>query len=112
MRIYFDNCCFSHPFDDSEQGVVIMEGDAVRKIINRCRDVEDWVFFSSDVLDEEIGQTPDISKLVQVVGLYQHASIHINGNNGIARRAAYFQQYNVKSGECRVRRCKCFPDNG
>jgi predicted nucleic acid-binding protein len=61
-RIYFDTCCLNRPFDDQTQVRVRLESEAVLAILARIENGE-WTWVGSDVLGDEIEQTPDTQKL-------------------------------------------------
>jgi predicted nucleic acid-binding protein len=70
-KIYLDNCCLNRPFDDQTQVRVRLESEAVLLILSRIEQGE-WSWVGSDVLADEIEQTPDIGKRsrLQVVAGY------------------------------------------
>ena len=96
MRIYFDNCCLNRPYDDLTDNTVRMECEAILSIIDNCG-ANDWIFFSSDVLLDEILETADINRREKVMLLYHAASEHINFSEAIFSRAKELEQYNIKS---------------
>jgi predicted nucleic acid-binding protein len=61
-KIYFDTCCLNRPFDDQTQERIRLESEAVLVIISRIEKGE-WDWIGSDVLMDEIEQTPDTQKL-------------------------------------------------
>jgi len=61
-KIYFDTCCLNRPFDDQTQVRVRLEAEAVLAILARIENGE-WNWAGSDVLADEIDQTPDTQKL-------------------------------------------------
>jgi predicted nucleic acid-binding protein len=64
-KIYFDTCCLNRPFDDQTQLRVRLESEAVLAILARIENGE-WDWIGSDVLMDEIEQTPDTQKLSRV----------------------------------------------
>ena len=96
MRIYFDNCCLNRPFDDLTDNTVRMECEAILSIIDNCRN-DDWLYFSSDVLLDEILETTDNGRREKVLLLYHSASEHIGFTEAIFSRAKEFERYNIKS---------------
>ena len=87
VRIYLDTCCLNRPFDEQAEEKVILETEAILGIIDRCETTNDWFFFSSDVLDDEISQMVHPVKKEKVLALYQSASAHIPLNDEIIRQA-------------------------
>jgi len=61
-KIYFDTCCLNRPFDDQTQERIRLESEAVLAILSRIEKGE-WDWVGSEVLMDEIEQTPDIQKL-------------------------------------------------
>jgi predicted nucleic acid-binding protein len=61
-KIYFDTCCLNRPFDDQTQERIRLESEAVLAIISRIEKGE-WDWVGSEVLMDEIEQTPDTQKL-------------------------------------------------
>jgi predicted nucleic acid-binding protein len=96
MWVYLDNCCLNRPYDEQEQDKVILEGEAVLSIIDRCETDDSWGFFSSDVLDDEIDRIRHPIKKLQVLNLYKAATKHIALNNQIVTRAKSIEQCAIK----------------
>lgn len=65
LKIYFDNCCLNRPFDDQTQVRIRLEAEAVLLILSRI-EYGEWAWVGSDVLIDEIEQTPDILASVLV----------------------------------------------
>jgi len=61
-KIYLDTCCLNRPFDDQTQERIRLESEAVLAIISRIEKGE-WDWIGSEVLIDEIEQTPDTRKL-------------------------------------------------
>jgi predicted nucleic acid-binding protein len=61
-KIYFDTCCLNRPFDEQTQERIRLESEAVLAILSRIEKGE-WDWIGSDVLTDEIEQTPDTQKL-------------------------------------------------
>jgi predicted nucleic acid-binding protein len=61
-KIYLDTCCLNRPFDDQTQERIRLEAEAVLAILSRI-EKGDWDWVGSDVLTDEIEQTPDTQKL-------------------------------------------------
>jgi predicted nucleic acid-binding protein len=73
MKIYLDVCCLNRPFDDQSQDRIRLEAEAVLLILSRAQN-EDWVWYSSDVIIDEIEQTPDTKRRERVMQLNAHAN--------------------------------------
>lgn len=73
MKIYLDVCCLNRPFDDQSQDRIRLEAEAVLLILTRVRN-EGWVWYSSDVVIDEIEQTLDTRRRERVRQLNAHAN--------------------------------------
>jgi predicted nucleic acid-binding protein len=73
VKIYLDVCCLNRPFDDQSQDRIRLEAEAVLLILTRVQN-EDWVWYSSDVVIDEIEQTPDTKRRERVMQLNAHAN--------------------------------------
>jgi predicted nucleic acid-binding protein len=96
MRIYFDNCCLNRLYDDLTDNIVRMECEAILSIIDNCGK-NGWMYFSSDVLLDEILKTTDNDRQEKVMLLYHAASEHIGFTETIFLRAKELEQYSIKS---------------
>jgi predicted nucleic acid-binding protein len=61
-KVYLDTCCINRPFDDQTQERVRLEAEAVLAILSRI-EKGDWDWVGSEVLIDEIEETPDTQKL-------------------------------------------------
>ena len=61
-KIYFDTSCLYRPFDDQTQVRVHLEAEAVLVVLAQIENGE-WTWVGSEVLTDEIEQTPDTQKL-------------------------------------------------
>lgn len=64
-KIYFDTCCINRPFDDQTQVRVRLEAEAILGILSHIENGE-WEWIGSEVLIDEIEQTPDAQRLSRV----------------------------------------------
>lgn len=74
MKIYLDVCCINRPFDDQNQNRVRLESEAVLLILNRIQFGE-WQWISSEVVEDEIEQTPNLKRRERTHQLLAHAQI-------------------------------------
>ena len=95
MKIYLDTCCLNRPYDDLSDNTVRLESEAVLAIIDICES-GGWVFFSSDVLLDEILGITNIVKREKVLLLYHSATMHINLTDDIVTRAREFERFQIK----------------
>ncbi len=68
IKIYLDVCCLNRPFDDQRQDRIRLESEAVLLILSHL-EAHDWEWVSSDVVDWEIAQTPDVERRTKVLFL-------------------------------------------
>jgi len=92
-KVYLDTCCLNRPFDDQTQERVRLEAEAVLAILSRIEKGE-WDWVGSEVLIDEIEQTPDTQKLSR------------------AKLLSGFIQENVEIGEKEARRAKDLQKEG
>jgi len=97
MRIYLDTCCFNRPYDLQNQASIVMEGEAILTIIGKCSENNNWFFFGSDVLEDEMDNIIDPIKKQKVLGLYSSTEEHIELNNDIIKRALNLQSFGFGS---------------
>jgi predicted nucleic acid-binding protein len=86
-KIYLDTCCLNRPFDDQTQERIRLESEAVLAILSRI-EKGDWDWIGSEVLNDEIEQTPDTQKLSR------------------AKLITGFMQENVEIGEKETKRAR------
>ena len=60
-------CCLNRPFDDQSEGRIGLE--AVPMYVRSRREAAEWEWISSEVVDVEIGRTPDPERRRQVLCL-------------------------------------------
>ena len=78
MKIYLDACCLNRPFDDQSQNRIRLESEAIIIIMSLLKkEVGEWI--SSEVLEAELENTPDIEKRAYLTELSKsaHTSIAI-----------------------------------
>lgn len=90
-KVYLDVCCFNRPFDDQTQERVRLETEAILLILSRCRSGS-WKLVSSNALDVEIGQTPNLERMNQVQGLLAIAKIKVQTSESLEERTRALAQ--------------------
>ena len=77
-KIYLDTCCLSRLFDPSTQARVAQEAEAVNYILTYCFSGH-WYWIASDVLLNEVDQTPDLEERAQITTwlTLAHQTVHI-----------------------------------
>ncbi|MCG6133122.1 MAG: PIN domain-containing protein [Nostoc sp. LLA-1] len=66
LSIYLDVCCLNRPFDDQTQERIRLEAEAVQLILARCQRRE-WQLITSEVIDDELDQTPTGERKRQMI---------------------------------------------
>jgi predicted nucleic acid-binding protein len=87
MRVYLDVCCLNRPFDDQSQDRIHLESEAVVVILKRIR-LGDWEWISSEVVDYEIAQTPDVERRRRVEALIRYADQKVRIEPSVFKRAS------------------------
>lgn len=86
MRIYLDACCLNRPFDDQTQDRIHLESEAVVLILQHVRS-GNWEWISSEALNFEVGQTPDIERRQRVQSLLRYADHILLMDTSVVNRA-------------------------
>lgn len=71
MKIYFDVCCLNRPFDDQTQNRIRLEAEAILLILTHIQ-TNDWIWASSEVVLDEIEQTPNKKRRERLHQLIAH----------------------------------------
>lgn len=90
-RIYFDTCCLNRPFDDQTQVRIRLEAEAVLGILSRIEN-GDWEWIGSEVLLDEIEQTPDAQRSTRVKLLCSFVQEFVNIGDKEIKRAKALQK--------------------
>ena len=72
MKVYLDVCCLNRPFDDQRQERIRLEAEAVLLILAYL-ETKEWQWLSSEIVEDEILQTPDPKRRERVQNLIAHA---------------------------------------
>lgn len=91
MRIYLDVCCLNRPFDDQTQDRIHLESEAVILILKRVRS-GNWEWISSEAVDFEVRQTPDVERRRRVESLIRYADRTILIETSIVKRASELKE--------------------
>lgn len=86
MKIYLDVCCLNRPFDGLNQERIRLETEAILSILNRCESGQ-WELISSDIIVEEINQTPNWDKQKKLKRILEIATLQIPFQQNIEARA-------------------------
>jgi predicted nucleic acid-binding protein len=87
MKIYLDVCCLNRPFDDQTQDRIHLESEAVVLILKRIRS-GNWEWISSEVVDYEVGQTPNAERKHRVESLVRYAGRTVLIKKSLVKRAS------------------------
>lgn len=98
MRIYFDVCCLNRPFDDQSQQRIRLEAEAILLIFQHIRSGE-WSFLSSEIVIDEIEQTPDPHRRKRLHLLTTHAVSSIEIDQAILSRARQLASAGLTAGD-------------
>ncbi|MBI5933145.1 MAG: PIN domain-containing protein [Chloroflexi bacterium] len=94
-KIYLDTCCLNRPFDDQTQERIRLESEAVLAILSRIEKGE-WDWIGSEVLMDEIEQTPDTQKLSRARLLSDFIKDSVVIGEAVAERAEKLQNEGFK----------------
>ena len=84
-------CCLNRPFDDQTQVRVRLEAEAILAILSRIENGE-WEWIGSEVLIDEIEQTPDLQRLSRIKLLSNFIEKVIEIGEKEAKRAKELQE--------------------
>jgi len=91
VRIYLDVCCLNRPFDDQTQDRIHLESEAVILILKHVRS-GNWEWISSEAVDFEVRQTPDVERRRRVESLIRYADRTILIETSIVKRASELKE--------------------
>lgn len=77
MRIYLDVCCLCRPLDDQTDRRVYLETLAVKSIFSYVLEKK-CLLVSSNVVDDEIGMTPDGERRRRIALFNSYAGVKVN----------------------------------
>ena len=86
MKIYLDVCCLNRPFDDQTQDRIRLESEAVLLILKHIR-LGNWVWISSEVVNFEVRQTPNVERRRRVELLTRYADRTVLIEGTVVKRA-------------------------
>ena len=73
MRLYFDCCCYSRPFDNLSQSRVSCESQAILSVIAEAIQ-NGSIILGSSILNYEIKNIKDLNKQFKISALYRAAN--------------------------------------
>ena len=96
LKLYFDNCCFSRPFDDLTQEKISLEEKALKDILRKYEN-GDLEVYTSKIVSFEMSKIKDQNKKRQVEDLYNSLALKtITYNQAVKQRAIEIESYNIK----------------
>lgn len=113
MKIYLDNSCFNHPFDDQKQLRIKLETEAKLDIQERIFKKEIELTWSY-ILNFENEANPFEQRRLAIRGWKNYASVDTDETKEIIEKAERFHQRGIKSKDsihlaCAISmRCKYF----
>jgi len=87
MKIYLDVCCLNRPFDDQTQDRIHLESEAVVLILKHIRS-GNWEWISSEAVDYEVGQIPNMERRQRVESLIRYAARTVRIEESLVKRAS------------------------
>lgn len=87
MRVYLDVCCLNRPFDEQSQDRIHLESEAVVLILKHIRS-DNWEWITSEVVDFEVAQTPDVERRHRVEALIRYADHRVRIEPSVITRAS------------------------
>ena len=87
MKIYLDVCCLNRPFDDQTQDRIHLESEAVVLILKHVLS-GNWEWISSEAVDYEVGQTPNVERRHRVESLIRYADRTVLIEQSLVKRAS------------------------
>jgi predicted nucleic acid-binding protein len=95
-RIYMDCCCINRPYDDTNNPIVLLEGQAVIAIAFKCF-YDNWKLIGSEAIEYEISKTPDEKKKIDMLNFYSIIKENITINNIIKTRMNILIKQKIKA---------------
>lgn len=96
MKIYLDACCLNRPYDDQSNYKIHLESEAVLTILSFCEEGK-YTLINSEVIEFEIGETPDIVLRDQLYSIIRIAKTKILLSDNIVSRAKYFESMRINA---------------
>lgn len=96
LKIYLDVCCLNRPFDQQTQARIRLETEAILEIINYCQ-AGTWTLITSNVLEAEINQTPNIERVENVKKILSIAKIKVLSGDWLSERTKDLQKLGFAS---------------
>lgn len=94
--IYMDVCCLNRPYDNWIQSRIFLEAEAILEIISRCQ-LGDWELVNSTVLESEIAQTPDQTRVEQLLRCLAIADKKVLVTPQVTNRVIELKTFSFKS---------------
>jgi predicted nucleic acid-binding protein len=91
VRVYLDVCCLQRPFDDQRQARIHLEAEAVKLILARIENGE-FLWISSEVIDDEISQNADADRALKAQMLAKHAASKVKVTQAEIARGIELEQ--------------------
>ena len=98
MKIYLDVCCLNRPFDDQTQERIRLEAEAILFILKRIKAGE-WELVSSEMVEDEIEQTPDMKRRERLRLLMAEANQFVLVTEPEVTRAKQLRQSGLNSAD-------------
>jgi predicted nucleic acid-binding protein len=94
-RIYMDCCCINRPYDDTNDLLVSLEGQAITTIAFKCF-YGLWILVGSEAIKYEITKTQDEYKKDRMLNLYSIIKENILINKSITQKMYFYINTGIK----------------
>jgi predicted nucleic acid-binding protein len=94
MRVYLDVCCLNRPFDDQTQERIRLESEAILLILQHFQS-DEWQFISSEIVIDEIEQTPNNARRTRLHQLLTFVDEVTQVNESVVERAEELMKFTI-----------------
>jgi len=85
-RIYLDMCCYCRPFDNNSQSRILLEAEAVLRIVDAVRDKK-LHLISSDIVTAELLENPKEDAVAWIDSVLEFSFDHVQLTSNIEHEA-------------------------
>jgi hypothetical protein len=94
-RIYMDCCCINRPYDDTNDLLVSLEGQAITTIAFKCF-YGSWILVGSEAVEYELNKTNEENKKDKMLNLYSIIKENILINDSIIKKMYFYIDKGIK----------------
>ena len=95
LKIYFDTCCYSRPYDDKRQPHIFREVLAIETILGYLR-IRQGHWITSEVIDFEVNRNPNLTQREDIKKLLRNAHQHVSVRSMEALRSEQLESFGFK----------------